>query len=151
MSNIELYLVWGLLSSSWVPELFRLESPLRLLCSHQLFLTSPPSSSFHTPKCISVVISWKVSSLSITFFHKEILYLISFFFIFYCYSSTVVSIFLPPLCPWALYTWSLMTLSLLSPLITFPPPLWLLSVCSVFQCLWLYFACLSVLLIRFHL
>ena len=30
------------------------------------------------------------------------------------------------------------------------PPLWLLSVCSLFQCLWLYFACLFVLLIRFH-
>ena len=29
-----------------------------------------------------------------------------------------------------------------------PPPLWLLSVCSLFQCLWLYFACLLVLLIR---
>ena len=37
----------------------------------------------------------------------------------------------------------------------FPPlsssPLWLLSVCSLFQCLWLYLACLYVLLIRFHL
>ena len=31
------------------------------------------------------------------------------------------------------------------------PPLWLLSVCSLFQCLWLYFAYLIVLLIRFHL
>ena len=28
---------------------------------------------------------------------------------------------------------------------------WLLSVCSLFQCLWLYFACLFVLLVRFHL
>ena len=25
-----------------------------------------------------------------------------------------------------------------------PPPLWLLSVCSSFQCLWLYFVCLFV-------
>ena len=32
-----------------------------------------------------------------------------------------------------------------------PPPLCLLSVCSQFQCLWLYFAFLFVLLIRFHL
>ena len=32
-----------------------------------------------------------------------------------------------------------------------PLPLWLLSVFSLFQCLWLYFACLFVLLIRFHL
>ena len=30
------------------------------------------------------------------------------------------------------------------------PPHWLLSVCSLFQCLWLYFACLFVLFIRFH-
>ena len=27
----------------------------------------------------------------------------------------------------------------------FPTPLWLLSVCSLFQCLWLYFVCLFVL------
>ena len=32
-----------------------------------------------------------------------------------------------------------------------PPPLWFPSVCSVFQCLWFYFACLFVLLIKFHL
>ena len=37
------------------------------------------------------------------------------------------------------------------PLSLFPLPLWLLSVCFLFQCLWLYFACLFVLLIRFHL
>ena len=30
-------------------------------------------------------------------------------------------------------------------------PLWSLSACSQFQCLWLYFACLFVLLIRFLL
>ena len=38
-----------------------------------------------------------------------------------------------------------------SPIIPLPSPLWLLSVCSLFQCLWLYFACLFVLIIRFHL
>ena len=32
-----------------------------------------------------------------------------------------------------------------------PPPLWLLSVCSLCQCLWFYFASLFVLFIRFHL
>ena len=32
-----------------------------------------------------------------------------------------------------------------------PTPLWLLSVCSLIQCLWFYFAHLFVLLIRFHL
>ena len=48
------------------------------------------------------------------------------------------------LCPWVLYTCSLMILPLVSPIIALPPPLWLLSVCSSFQCLWLYFACLFV-------
>ena len=46
------------------------------------------------------------------------------------------------LCPWVLYTCSLMTLPPLSPIIPFPSPLWLLSICSLFQCLWMYFACL---------
>ena len=53
--------------------------------------------------------------------------------------------------PWVLYTCSLMNLLLLSPINPIPLPLWLLSVCSLFQCLWLYFACLLVLLIRFYL
>ena len=88
--------------------------------------------------------------------------------IFYC-SSTVVSIsphhspppYPPPppnlnpsplwLCPCVLYTCSLMILPFLSFIIPFPPPLWLLSVCSLLQRLWLYFACLFVLLIMFHL
>ena len=35
-----------------------------------------------------------------------------------------------------------MTLPLLSPVILLPPPHWLLSVCSLFQCLSLHFACL---------
>ena len=89
-------------------------------------------------------------------------------FFYYC-SSTVVSIFTPPLlpaspiptsdpqtyclwlCPCVLYTCSLMDLPLFSSIIPLPPPLWLLSVCSLFQCFWLYFVCLFVLLIRFHL
>ena len=49
------------------------------------------------------------------------------------------------LCPWVLYICSLMTLPLLSPLSPSPWPLWLLPVCSLFQCLWLYF-CLLVCL-----
>ena len=40
--------------------------------------------------------------------------------------------------------------SLLSPLSP-SSPLWSLAVCSLFPCLWFCFACLSVLLIRFHL
>ena len=55
------------------------------------------------------------------------------------------------LCPCVLYTCSLTALPLFSPNIPLPPLIWLLSVCSLFQCLWLYFACLFVLLIRFHL
>ena len=54
------------------------------------------------------------------------------------------------LCPWVFYTCSLMNLSLLCPVILLPSSLCLLSVCSLFQCFWLYFACLFVLLIRFH-
>ena len=42
-------------------------------------------------------------------------------------------------CSWVLYTSSLMTLPFFSPVISLPHPLWLLSVCSLFQYLWLYF------------
>ena len=88
---------------------------------------------------------------------------------FHCCSCIVASIFLralspapptptshlqsyPPLwlCPWVLYTCSLMTLPFF-PIIHLLPPPQLLSICSLFQCLWLYFSCLLVLLIRFHL
>ena len=81
---------------------------------------------------------------------------------FYCCSTTVVPIFPPSLsptpltptfhtqsnyphclCPWVLYTCSLMTLFLLSPIILLPFPFWLLSVFSFLQFLWIYlFACL---------
>ena len=48
------------------------------------------------------------------------------------------------LCPRVRYTCSLMILPLLSPVIRLPLSLWLLSICSLFQCLWLYIllACL---------
>ena len=90
-------------------------------------------------------------------------------FFFYCCSRTVVYISTPLwsptppfpashlqtyplwLCPCVLCTCSLMDLPLFPPIILLPLPLWLLSVCSLFQCFWLYFACLYVLLIRFHL
>ena len=39
---------------------------------------------------------------------------------------------------------SLIAICLFSPNIPLPTPFWLLSVCSLFQCLWLYFACLFV-------
>ena len=87
---------------------------------------------------------------------------------FYCCSSTVVSVSprhspsphpsLPP-------TLDLPTLALSMgplyiflgdpssslPIIPLFPPLWLLSVCSLFSCLWFYFSLLFILLIRFHL
>ena len=75
-----------------------------------------------------------------------------FYFIFYCCSVTVVPIFLPialpcpvqlplpktfptplSLCMSPLYLFLVFTLLLLSPVISFPPPLWLLSVCSLFH------------------
>ena len=98
--------------------------------------------------------------------------LILFFWIshnlfFYCCSSTVVSIsptttlpcpthshlpplILPPFGPVSFipFPWQLFPLF---PIIPLQPSLWLLSICSLFQCLWLYFACLFVLLSRFHL
>ena len=101
---------------------------------------------------------------SLFFFYFLSIIFFSFVF-FYSSSSTVVSIFLPTtspippipayplwLFPCVLYTWSLMTLPLFfSPIITLHSPLWLLSACSLFQCLWLYFACLFVLLTSFYL
>ena len=50
-------------------------------------------------------------------------------------------------CPCVLYncSWKPFTLFLYNPLLS---PLWSLSACSQFQCLWLYFACLFILLIR---
>ena len=84
----------------------------------------------------------------------------------YCRSGTIVSILTPPcsshpthphlpplnlprlalsMCP------SYMFLDGPSPVIPYyplPAPLWLLTVGSLFKCLWLYFACLFVLLIK---
>ena len=53
-------------------------------------------------------------------------------------------------CPCVLYNCSSKSFSLFpyNPLLS---PLWSLSACSQFWCLWLYFACLFILLIRFLL
>ena len=51
------------------------------------------------------------------------------------------------LCPCVLYTCSLMTLPLFPPLSPSPHPLWSLSVCSLFKCLWFYFAHLLVFVV----
>ena len=89
---------------------------------------------------------------------------------FYCGSIKVVPIFLPLLSP-ALptpptpassisphtvvhYHGSFIHVPRLDPSPSFPchfPPPWFLSVCSLFPCLWFYFAHLFVLFIRFHL
>ena len=50
-----------------------------------------------------------------------------------------------------LYIFLALTLPLLSPTKALRAPFWSLSVCSLFPCLWFYFAHLFVLLIRFHL
>ena len=55
------------------------------------------------------------------------------------------------LCIGPLYMFLDLTLPLLYPVIPLSPPLWQLLVCPLFHCLWFYFACLLVLLIRFHL
>ena len=57
---------------------------------------------------------------------------------------------LPCYCPHVLYNCSCKPFTLFQ---HYPPtsPLWLLSPCSQFQCLWLCFACLFIFLIRFLL
>ena len=89
---------------------------------------------------------------------------------FYCCPVRVVPVFPPllssaqptPLLPHSIPTLLSMSvghsymflnssLSLLSTLIPLPRPLWLLAVCSLFPCLWLYFVHLFVLFIRFLL
>ena len=101
----------------------------------------------------------------------DIIYVNFFFFLllFFIVLQVQLSPFLPPyppgpsiptshplsyplwLCPCAVYTCSLRALPLFSPIISLPSTLWLLSDCSLFQCLWLYFVCLFVLLISLHL
>ena len=56
----------------------------------------------------------------------------------------------PCYCPCVLYNCSCKPFTLF-PYNPLPSPVWSLSACSQFQCLWLYFACLFILLIRFLL
>ena len=97
-------------------------------------------------------------------------YLFIYLFIYY-FSSTVVSIFTPApaptplilashpwtyplcLCPHVFFTCSVMVLPLFPPIISLPTPLCLLSISSLFQCLWLSFACWlgsTYMLVRMH-
>ena len=55
----------------------------------------------------------------------------------------------PCYCPCVLYNGSCKPFTLF-PYNPLPSPLWSLSACSQFQCLWLYFACLFVLLILIY-
>ena len=104
--------------------------------------------------------------VNVIMYSAAVLQIMKIFLIFY-FSSRVVSIFTPPqppihshlsplnLPPLALSMCPLYMFldgpSLIFPNYPSPPPLWLLSVYSLFECLWLYFAWLFVLLIRFHL
>ena len=102
--------------------------------------------------------------------HLEEDFTLSFFKkIFYCSSSTVDCIYpppihphnsqphLPPLIPppFGFVHMSFIVVpgnhSSLFPHYPLPPPIWLLLDCSLFHCLWLYFACSFVLLIMLHL
>ena len=139
----------------------KLVVPFRAARTHELEMPPHgPFTSFHL----------HILTTSIFFFYNmniSLLYL--YLYIYNCCLSTVVSIFPPPLpappqpsppptldpiphwlCPCVLYTCSLMTFHL-SPVILLPASLWLLSVCSLFQCLWLYFVCFFLLLIMFQL
>ena len=129
-----------------------------------------------TPCCtmdISKIIKESYTQTKISVLYIFIIHGILSFLIFYCCSITVVPIFSPFLSPalptpifhiqssllplmslsmGPLYMLLDLTLLLLSPVIPpLAPPLWSLSVCSLFVCLWFYFAHLFVLLIRFHL
>ena len=98
-----------------------------------------------------------VTALSVRFLHCEVTI---FSFIFFIVVQVPLSPFPPHhspcptldptplwLCPCVLYTCSLMTLPLFPPLSPSPHPLWSLSVCSLFKCLWFYFAHLLVFVV----
>ena len=119
------------------------------------------------------MLSQRVGAPSLFLLHRiplckcTIVFLLNFK-LFYCCSITVVCIFSPPLyptpakptslpcfhtphpcyCPCVLYNCSCKPFTLF-PWNSLPSPLWSLSAFSQFQCLWLYFACLFVLLIMF--
>ena len=64
---------------------------------------------------------------------------------------TSLPCFHPPCyCPCVLYNCSCKPFNLF-PCNPLPSPLWSLSACAQFQCLWLYFACLFIFLMRFLL
>ena len=115
-------------------------------------------------KCASYISLYLCISDFLPMCHKILVYLFIIYFMFLllfkysCLHFPATTFPCPTLnpsplwhCPWVLNTCCLMTLLLLSLIIPFPPPLWLLSVYSLFQCLWLYFVCLFVLLLRLHL
>ena len=54
-------------------------------------------------------------------------------------------------CPWVIHTCSLASPFPFSPPLSTTPPLWSLSVCSMFPCLWFYFVHQFILFIRFPL
>ena len=110
----------------------------------------------HHPLVIwKILVHWVMHVFKmLTQFHYRtfLVFILFILLIFYCFSSTVVSIFLPLLLPappppptinltsfgfvhgsFIQVPWQ--TFPFLFPVIPFPTPLWLLSVCSFFQCL----------------
>ena len=125
----------------------------------------PPSIQQKTLSTEEGLLNSEVLPLVLFFLKPNTNYFIYLFI--YCCSSTLVSICHPPLLqpqpssppspdstPLGFFHVFFIVVhenpSSLSPHCPLPPPLWLQSVCSQFQCLWLYVACLFVLLIRFH-
>ena len=90
------------------------------------------------------------------FWNPKFIYLFLTFFLLLFNKIAVFCLFPPPLptrpCYWTcvLYNCSCKPFTVF-PHYPLPFPLWSLSACSQFQCLWLYFACLFVFLMRFQL
>ena len=139
---------------------------LQTWCSHQLVKFSPfnwlATVSHCVPELESTCCSWcplsilsEVYSILLLFF-VDCFFVDSFLLLFKYNCLPFHPTTAPPipashpwtyplwLCLCVLYTCSLMDCPLFSPIIPLPTLLWLLSVCSLFQCLWLYFASLFV-------
>ena len=146
------------MSNAWVWSVFSMMGCWEGFCFSPGGWMSKPLMGFQAEK-------WTNSPLGVKWTHSDTFFPSSF----YCCSSTVVSIFTPPLpsttaildshlrsyphlalsmCPLYMFLDDPFSFFPIYPL---PSTQWLLSVCYLFQCLWLYFVCLFVLLIRFHL
>ena len=116
---------------------------------------SGPLSIFNQIVCGVLFWCWVVGVILLIFL---LLFSYSCHTFFYCCSLLLHPHSLPTvnppshcLWPWVLYSCSLTCSFLYFPLLfSLSSPLWSLSVCSLFPCLWFNFARFCVLLIRFH-